>query len=163
LTVKPQENQKTAKHFMALLRRLKAKTLSFKHANSQVSVCVSESVYIVLLCVGHFVNQRAITRTEFRVVCKCIKFIFHLLSCIKQTPKSKLPDFEPTTGKKKPKITYKKNCIRKGKMSKKLKKEKHNAESLFHLAGVCVCVCVAFWHANKTLKMAPGPAPEDKQ
>lgn len=38
----------------------------------------------VCVCVcgcGHFVNQRAITRT---VVCKCIKFIFHLLSCIKQ-------------------------------------------------------------------------------
>lgn len=65
-------------------------------------------------CVGHFVNQRAITRT---VVCKCIKFIFHLLSCIKQ-PQSK---FRAEV--------------------KKAKKEKHNAESLFHLAA-CVCVYV---------------------
>lgn len=72
----------------------------------------------ICVCVGHFVNQRAITRT---VVCKCIKFIFHLLSCIKQ-PQSKF----------------------RGEL-KKAKKEKHNAESLFHLAAcVCVykCVCV---------------------
>lgn len=67
--------------------RRKKQLCALSSANSRVGVGGGhEGLCIrVCVCVGHFVNQRAITRT---VVCKCIKFIFHLLSCIKQ-PQSK--------------------------------------------------------------------------